>query len=439
METNKRVLALDVFRGLTIAGMIMVNNPGSWGNVYPPLLHADWHGVTPTDWIFPFFLFIVGISISLALGKRKAKGVSYGQISRKIVSRTLIIFGLGLFMGGFPKFGFTATEPKSIKAILYLLLGIAMISIFWRAVLDQKQFASPATDKRRRWLLIGAGIAALLMIIIGFPYYDISNHRIPGVLQRIALVYGACAFLFLYTKPTQQLVIGIGLLFLYYFMMFVVPVPGGYAPNLEAETNLGAWVDRMVFTSDHLWRASKTWDPEGLLSTIPAISTGISGMLVGTWMKKDIGIYEKISGLFAIGVLVLVGAFMWDTHFPFNKKIWSSSFVLFTSGVGMILLATIYWLVDAKGYTGWIKPFQVYGMNALFAYILSGIFAVLMFTIKWPVGEGEMISLQGFLYKNLYTSWMAPKVASLAYALTNVGVILAACWVLYKKKIYIKV
>ena len=336
MQTGNRILALDIFRGMTIAGMILVNNPGSWSNVYPPLLHADWHGVTPTDWVFPFFLFIVGVSISIALGKRKSKGVSMAQLGQKIVTRTLIIFGLGLFLAASPKFGFNDPEPRFIKNILYLLLAGVMAAIFIRAWRDQKQFASEKNDVLRKWLFIGAGIGVLLMIILGWQHYDLSSLRIPGVLQRIAIVYGICAFIFLFSSTRQQLWIGVGLLLFYWFLMFVVPVPGGIAPNLEPETNLGAWLDRVVFTSDHLWSQSKTWDPEGLLSTLPAISTGISGMLMGTWLKKEHSIQEKISAILAVGVLLLTLSFIWNLHFPFNKKIWSSSFVLYTSGLALL-------------------------------------------------------------------------------------------------------
>lgn len=323
----------------------------------------------------------------------------------------------------------------------YLFLSLAMIALFIRAYLDQKQFRSEQNDKIRKWLFIGTGIVVLLMIIIGFKHYDLSTLRIPGVLQRIALVYGACAFIFLYTHPRQQVWIGAGLLLLYWGLMFLVPVPpDGLAPNLAPETNLGAWVDRTVFTSDHLWRQSKTWDPEGLLSTIPAIVTGISGMLTGMWMvRKDKTIYQKVSGMMVVGALILALAFVWDMNFPFNKKIWSSSFVLFTSGVALLMLGATYWLVDAQKSTWWIKPFNVFGMNALFAYILSGVLAVMLYTISWTNAAGESISLKSWLYSTFYTSWMGPKNASLAFALTNVAIVLVFCWILYRRKIYIKV
>jgi len=439
MQTGKRLLSLDIFRGMTIAGMILVNNPGSWSKVYPPLLHAEWHGVTPTDWVFPFFLFIVGVSISLALGKRKEQAVPNRQLGRKIITRTLIIFGLGLFLASFPNFGFSASGLSSIKTINYILLALVALAIFYRALIDQKQFESPQNTQLKKWLFIGAGIAVLLMLILGFQYYSLANLRIPGVLQRIALVYGACAFLFLYTNPKQQLLVGIGLLLFYWFLMFVVPVPGGIAPNLEAETNLGAWLDRAIFSSDHLWRQAKTWDPEGLLSTLPAIVNGISGMLTGWWLRQDKPAYEKISGMLAVGVLILTLSFIWNLNFPFNKKIWSSSFVLYTSGVALLFLGTVYWLVDEKGYKGWIRPFQIFGMNALFAYILSSGFAKLTGLIRWQTAAGDTMSVRGWLYQNFFTSWLPDYNASLAFAIFNVLFVFFFCWILYKKKIYIKV
>jgi predicted acyltransferase len=223
--------------------------------------------------------------------------------------------------------------------------------------------------------------------------------------------------------------------------MFLVPIPpDGIAPNLEPSTNLGAWVDRMVFGTNHLWGQSKTWDPEGLLSTIPAIVNGIIGMSCGLWLQRsDKDIYQKISGLMVAGTLLLILAFIWDLQFPFNKKLWSSSFVLFTCGVALLLLGTVYWLVDAQKHTRWIKPFQVFGMNALFAYLLSGVFATLLYTISWTSAAGNSTSLKGWLYQSFFTSWLSPKNASLGFALFNVLVVLAFSWILYRKNIYIKV
>ncbi|MEM9931831.1 MAG: heparan-alpha-glucosaminide N-acetyltransferase domain-containing protein, partial [Bacteroidota bacterium] len=287
MASANRLLSLDVFRGMTIAAMILVNNPGSWSHVYSPLLHAEWHGVTPTDWVFPFFIFIVGVSIAFAIGKRKAQQASRPAVVRKILVRTLLIFGIGFFLNA-------------------------------------------------------------------FPYFRMQTVRIPGVLQRIALVYGATALLFLYLSPRQLFWAGVGCLLAYWGLMTLVPVPGGYAPNLEPGTNLGAWLDRTLL-GNHLWSQSKTWDPEGLLSTLPALGTSISGILTGVWLRTEKSGFEKVAGMMVVGTLLLALANTWHLTFPINKKIWTSSYVLYTAGVALLVLGTIYWLVDMKGYRRWAQ------------------------------------------------------------------------------------
>lgn len=372
MDTSKRLLALDIFRGVTIAGMIMVNNPGNWSTTYAPLLHAEWHGCTPTDWIFPFFLFIVGVAIPLALGRRKAEGADQKALMMKILRRTLAIFGIGLF--------------------LHLI-----------------------------------------------PDFDFAGLRIPGVLQRIALVYGACSVIFLKTDWKGQLWLGGGLLLLYWILMTLVPVPGGYAPNLDPETNLGAWLDRTVFTSAHLWDQAKTWDPEGLLSTLPSIVTGIIGMLTGLWIKSPRNDYEKLTGIFAVGTILVAAGLTWDLSFPINKKIWTSSYVLYVGGVALLFLGVVYWLVDVLQYKKWIKPFVVYGTNALVAYVLSVLVAKLMFGVSWTGADGAPVTLKDALYGSLYESWLSPYNASLAWALTNVLICLGLVWILYSRKIFVRV
>ncbi|MEM1214709.1 MAG: DUF5009 domain-containing protein [Bacteroidota bacterium] len=372
MSTSNRLLSLDAFRGMTIAGMILVNNPGSWSHVYAPLLHADWHGITPTDWVFPFFIFIVGVSIALALGKRKAAGTERAPLVRKIIRRALTIFAIGLFLNLFPKFNFASV-------------------------------------------------------------------RIPGVLQRIALVYGVTALLFLYVSPRRLFWIGVGCLLGYWALLTLVPIPGGIAPNLEPSTNLGAWFDRTLLEG-HLWAQSKTWDPEGLLSTLPAFATGISGILTGLWLKTERGGYEKVAGLLAVGTLLLALGNIWHLAFPINKKIWTSSYVLYTSGVALLVLGTIYWLADLRGYRRWTQPFVVYGTNALFVFVLSGFIAKLMYTIKFTNAAGEAVSIKSWVWNDLYANLFAdPKLSSLAFALTNVVFFWGLCWLLYQKRIFIKV
>lgn len=367
-----RLLSLDIFRGMTIAAMILVNNPGSWSHVYSPLLHAEWHGATVTDWIFPFFIFIVGVAIAYALGKRKQQGADRKRLVRKILVRTAIIFGIGLFLNA-------------------------------------------------------------------FPFFNLSGLRIPGVLQRIALVYGVTALLFLYQTPRQLLYTGIACLLGYWALMTLVPVPGVGAPSLAPSENLGAWLDRTLL-GGHLWSQSKTWDPEGLLSTVPALATSISGILTGLWLRKPRKDADKVAALMVVGTVLLGVSLIWDLAFPINKQLWTSSYVLYTSGIAMLLLGVIYWLVDMKGYRAWAQPFVVYGTNALFVFVLSGLVAKMLYTIKWTANNGEVISAKTWLTQTVFDPLFAsPYNASLAFAIANVLFFWLLSWILYRRKIFIKV
>ncbi len=344
-----RLIALDVFRGMTLVLMLIVNNPGDWGQVYGPFLHADWHGCTLTDLVFPFFLFIVGVAIPLALGARKESGKTEIQLYRKIFIRVLIIFLLGIFLSG-------------------------------------------------------------------FPYFRLATIRIPGVLQRIAIVYGIVSILYLYFSIRSLLIIGAAILIVYWGMMTLMPVPGlGYA-SLEPETNLGAWLDYKLLKG-HLWSQSKVWDPEGILSTLPAIGTGILGVWTGTLLKKSWSLHEKINQVFFIGVICLLIGYFWDMVFPINKKIWTSSYVVFVGGLSMMTLASLIYLIDIKGSKSWTKHFIYFGMNSLMVFVGSGIVARLMGIIKIPVGDISM-SLKSWTYQGYQYQWLDPKVSSLLFALS---------------------
>ncbi len=430
---NQRLISLDIFRGLAIAGMILVNNPGSWSTVYPPLLHAKWHGWTPTDWVFPFFLFAVGMAIPLALGKRL--GQPQGAILRKIGIRSLLIFGLGLLLAAFPHFKLAEATPSGLLVVHYVLVAVFVGSLFLRGVALGQKPVKAALAQRSWYLLLasGAGIA-----LIGLFYADYSTLRIPGVLQRIAIVYAICALLFLNTSWKGQLGIAIVLLLGYWGIMALVPVPGGIAPNLEPETNLGAWLDRTLLGTGHLWSQSKTWDPEGLLSTLPAVATGISGMLATYWMKNEADDRRRFLGLLGAGVALIALSELWSLAFPINKALWTSSYVLHSSGVALVFLSLIYWLADVKGHTTWGKPFYVYGANALFVFVLSGFVAKLSYTISWEAG-GQAVTLKTWIYNTFYTSVFSPYNASLAFAITNVVFFWALAWLLYRSRIYIKV
>lgn len=373
-----RLLSLDVFRGFTVAAMILVNNPGSWSHIYGPLEHAEWNGCTPTDLIFPFFLFIVGVSISFALGSKKDH-IKHSSLILIALKRALILFGLGLFLSLFPRI---FTEP----------------------------------------------IEALKVV------------RIPGVLQRIAVVFFVAALIFIKTTPKTQLRIFIGLLVGYWLVMTLVPVPGvGYA-NLEKETNLGAWLDRILLTEAHLWRSSRTWDPEGILSTLPAIATGLFGVLVGTWLKrKDKTDGVKVSWMFSVGLLAVILGLIWDLFFPINKALWTSSFVLYTGGLATLGLALSYWLIDVQGYKKGTTPFVVYGVNAITVFFLSGLIPRILTMIKVKMPDGSELGAKEWMYQTYFTPYFSPINASLAGAITFILIWLGILWWMYSKKMIIKI
>lgn len=348
--------------------MILVNNPGDWGHIYAPLEHAPWHGWTPTDLIFPFFLFIVGVSITFALGNGGGSNV----IS-KILKRSLTLFLLGLFLNFFPRF-------------------------------------------------------------------DLSVVRIPGVLQRIALVYLACSLIFLKTSPRQQLYLLAGILVGYWLLMTVVPVPGvGYA-NLEPETNLAAWFDRTFITPAHVYKPAKVWDPEGLLSTLPAIGTGLLGLLTGTWLRTNRPAAEKVAWLFTAGCLTTLAGLIWNGFFPINKALWTSSFVCVAGGLAMLGLALCYWLIDVKNVRRGVLPFVAFGVNAITVFFLSGLIPRIMNLIHVTQADGTELGLKEYLYRTLIAPPFADPInASLAGALTFVLIWFGILWWMYRKNVIIKV
>ena len=377
-QSPARLLSLDVFRGLTVAAMILVNNPGSWTHIYAPLKHAEWHGCTPTDLIFPFFLFIVGVSISYALGSKKGY-MSHTRLIITALKRALILFGLGLFLNLFPK---VFTEPMEA----------------------------------------------------------FQTVRIPGVLQRIAIVFFITAVIFIKTNPKTQLRILIGILLAYWAMMTLIPVPGVGFANLEKETNLGAWIDRSLLSEAHLWRSAKTWDPEGILSTLPAIGTGIFGVLIGTWLKrKDREESVKISWMFSIGILAVILGLIWDLCFPINKALWTSSFVLYAGGLATIGLALCYWLIDVQGYKKGTTPFVVYGVNAITVFFLSGLIPRILTMIKVNMPDGSTLNSREWMYQSFFSPYFSPINASLAGAVTFILIWLGILWWMYSRKIIIKV
>ncbi len=367
----KRVLSIDIMRGATIALMILVNTPGTWETVYAPLRHAAWHGCTLTDLVFPFFIFIMGVSMSISLFRAKEKLGNQGNIGlyRKIFRRGAIIFGLGLFLNAYPSF-------------------------------------------------------------------DIPNLRIPGVLQRIAIVYVIASLVYLHFSSQVQIIISAVLLLLYWMVMTMIPTPGLEEVMLEPGKNIAAWVDSILLKG-HMWSQTKTWDPEGVLSTIPAIVSGLIGAICGKFLFIDQrNSFEDQVRLYIIAGLLIVGGLFWDLIFPINKSLWTSSYVLYSSGLALYTLLISYYIIDRKEeYKEYFFPLRVFGMNAIIAYFLSSFFVKNAFLVK--VSENQ--SLYAWVYETLFASWLGPYQASFWFAVCFVALIYGIVWLLYKNRIFIKV
>jgi predicted acyltransferase len=446
--TQERLVSLDVFRGMTIAGMVLVNNPGTWSAVYGPLKHAEWHGITPTDYIFPFFLFIVGVAIPMALDRRIEEDIDR-KVYVKIFTRSAAIFASGLAISALPLFVINETAiPWPLKWLSALSIVAALYFLFLR-----------------KFGVASALIGMWAAIVFGFYFagwqvtaYDLGTMRIPGVLQRIAVCYLAVSLIYLHTNWRQQTAIGIGLLLVYWLLMTKVPVPGCEIATIDDKAcNLAAFLDRVILGVDHMWKAGKVFDPEGILSTLPAIATTMSGVLAGSWLKRKEeggGIKDeasadpevstpkpalsKATGLFFAGTVLLAAGWSWSLFFPINKSLWTSSYVVYTSGLALLTLGFCYYLIDIKDYKRWSKPFVIFGVNALALFVFSGIMARLLGIVRVAGSEGKEISLQQWIFQNLFLSWLEPINASLAYAVTFILVWLFLMWLLYRRRILIK-
>ena len=400
-EPRERLQSLDVFRGLTIAGMLLVNNPGTWSAIYPPLEHATWNGWTPTDLIFPFFLFIAGVTTHLSLAARRARGDDEGAIRRQIIRRGLLIFLLGFLVNGFPFFTWGDVA------------GVADPTFIQRVV-----------DRLYHW-------------------------RIMGVLQRIGLAYMIGGLLSQGKSVKRQVATIAVLLYGYWFAMTLLPVPDSGAMGLlvlgDAPRTMAAWWDRLLLDwsrfglGNHLWVSSKTWDPEGIFSTIPAIATAMLGNLAGQWLSVRRTLNERLNGMFAVGAIGMMAGLMWNWSFPINKSLWTSSYVVFAAGMATLSIATIMWVVDVQHIRGWTKPFVVYGMNPMVAFVGSGVMARCIYSIFTVNYNGTKISLEAAIYRSLFASWLEPVNASLAFAITFVTFWFLILYVLYRKRIFFKV
>ena len=369
-----RLISLDVFRGLTVMAMILVNNPGDWGHIYPPFEHAEWNGCTPTDLIFPFFLFIVGVSLVYALDGVKRQGGPQSAVLLRVLRRAAVLFGLGLLLSLYPKF-------------------------------------------------------------------DFSTVRIMGVLPRIALVFLGCGFIFLKTSWRTQVWLIISFLIGYAVLLQLMPVPGFGPANLEPTTNLGAWLDRTVFTEAHLWKQSVTWDPEGLLGTLPALATGLLGSLTAQWLRrKGPEPAAKVAWLFVAGGGLILLGLCWAPWFPINKALWSSPYVLYTGGLAMAGLAALYWICDVQGYRAWTRPALVYGVNAILVFCLSALLSRTFGLFQLALPGGKTGGLKEWLYEWGIAPYFAdPRTASLVGAATLIVIWYFILSWMYKKGVVLKV
>lgn len=348
--------------------MILVNNPGSWEYVYSPLRHAKWHGWTPTDLVFPFFLFIVGVSISLSFSRRLEQSRGKPVLYSKIFKRTLILFSLGIFLALIPRFNF-------------------------------------------------------------------ATLRIPGVLQRIAICYLLASLLFLKTGSKGRSIVAFSILAVYWLVMKLVPVPG-YGPGiLEYEGNLCGYIDSQLLAG-HLYKPG--FDPEGILSTLPAVATTLLGTLTGDWLRSTQSVLQKTGGLFSGGIVLTLSGLLLHPLFPINKQLWTSTYVLFTAGVALLLLGVCYWMIEGIKLEKWAFPFLVFGTNAIAIFVGSALMVKLMGLIRIS-SNGDVLSLKAFIFTRLLAPWAGNFFGSLVYPLMLILVWVGIMFPLYRKKIFIKI
>ena len=365
-------MSLDLFRGATIAGMILVNNAGDEASSYWPLKHAQWNGWTPTDLVFPFFLFIVGVAMPFSFSARLKRGESRTELLGHVVWRGVVLFALGVFLNGFPN------------------------------------------------------------------QYQLASWRVYGVLQRIAICYVISAIVALWTNWRTWIVAIAACLLGYWILMRFVPVPGFGIPThdiplLDPDRNLAAWLDRRLLAG-HLYEVTR--DPEGVLSTIPAVATSLLGLLTGQWLRSSRTTASKTLGMALFGVIGVMTGNILDLGFPINKKLWTSSYVVFTAGLALLCLTLCYWMVDVKRWRGlWTKPLLVFGMNAIAAYVFAEVISGLLDRVH----TGEGTSWQESIYETTFVPLANPANASLLYALAYVLICWAAMWVLYRKGIFLKI
>jgi len=422
--TRERLISLDVFRGLTILLMTIVNNPGDWGNVYPPLLHAEWHGCTPTDLVFPFFIFIMGVAVPLAMPDKFYDGTTFN----KILVRSLRMLCLGIFFNFFGKiqlFGLEGIPLLIGRLAITIAVGYALMGSF--------------SSKIKNILAFSILFIYLFLAYSGIEAYN--DVRLPGVLQRIAIVYFIISLLYLKTSQKTQIITGIVLLLGYWAMMTLIPVPGIGEANLDKGTNLASWLDS-VLLKGHMYRGTVTWDPEGVLSTIPSIVNGIIGLLIGQLLQTDTIKIQKAQKMGIIGTILIFFGLIWDIIFPINKSLWTSSYVLYSTGLATVVLTVLYYTIDIANYKKGFKPFLIWGVNPMIVFFSSQIIpqALVMIEFQNPHNPSEKINLLNYLYTfGIAPFFSNPMTASLAGALVYVGIWTFILWIFYKNKLIFKV
>ena len=369
MPSKQRLSSLDALRGLTIIGMIIVNDPADWSAAYKPLLHSDWAGCTPTDLVFPFFLFIMGFSLFLSTQNRIQKGDSKITLFKHLLKRSAIIFLIGLLLNG-------------------------------------------------------------------FPYNHLENLRILGVLQRIALVNLFCGTMLIYSSRGFRRFAGVLILLSYWILLSFIPSPLSTVPTYAYETNWVAWLDQLILRN-HTWEQMPLMDPEGILSTFPAIVTGLIGIEIAYLFTKNPDKKEKAVLLFLAGFLLTATGLAWSAIFPMIKKMWTSSYVLYTAGLASMTLGAFYWLIDHYKKENRVKLLVAFGTNPLALYVGAELIAMIIW--QFPVFSGRNLTLNGWLFQSLQASGMSANAASLSWALLYTGLWAIVAIVLYRKKIILKV
>jgi len=368
-SSSNRLTSLDAFRGATIILMILVNNPGSWSFVLPPLRHAAWHGCTPTDLVFPFFLFIMGTAVAFSYGKRFQSDQSRLPVYWKMFRRSLILVALGWFLSLYPRF-------------------------------------------------------------------DVSTMRIPGVLFRLGVCYFCASLIILHFKKKGIIAALLALLLGYWGLMTLIPFPGLGEDPWILGGNFAQYFDNLLLKG-HMWK--KDYDPEGIVSTLPAIATVLFGYFAGEWLRSDRQSLEKTNGLFIAGTIAIIITLFWQEWMPLNKALWTSSYSVYTAGLASLCLAVSYWWLDIKGKEKGSKIFVVFGMNSIFAFVGSSFLAKNLYWWKFTLSDGSQVLLKGIFYNNLVTPIFGDWLGSLLYAILNIVLWWAILSWMYRRKIFFKI